>query len=225
MALTLAFDVYGTLIDTQGITAVLTDLLGAADAPRFAKALRTKQLEYSFRRGLMRYYTTFADCTRHALQYTCDALQLHLTEAQQELVLERYGQLPPFPEVASALTRLQGTGLRLFAFSNGRREDVRSLLAQAGLLDFMQEVVSVEEVRSFKPDPAVYAHFLRTAQVNTGSPAWLVSSNSFDVMGALAAGLGAAWVRRDPAEPSDPFGLTPTTVVPDLDALASQLVS
>ncbi len=53
----LAFDVYGTLIDTQGVTVELERRLSdASKAGEFAKRWREKQLEYSFRHGLMGAY-------------------------------------------------------------------------------------------------------------------------------------------------------------------------
>ena len=66
MAVTLAFDVYGTLIDTQGVTAALAPHAGGRAAD-FSRAWRDKQLEYSFRRGLMKSYRNFAVCTAEAL--------------------------------------------------------------------------------------------------------------------------------------------------------------
>ena len=49
----IAFDVYGTLVDPLAIADHLELLVGDR-AGRFAELWRTKQLEYSFRRGLMR---------------------------------------------------------------------------------------------------------------------------------------------------------------------------
>ena len=67
---TIAFDVYGTLIDTQGVVSELRALAGDR-ADVFAQTWREKQLEYTFRRGLMRRYENFAVCTRQALDYCC----------------------------------------------------------------------------------------------------------------------------------------------------------
>ncbi len=39
-------------------------------------------------------------------------------------------------------------------------------------------VVSVDEIKSFKPNPGVYCHFLRRAGA-TGADAWLISSTLF----------------------------------------------
>lgn len=58
MTTTLAFDVYGTLIDTNGI-ADLVKAFVADKASRFVDTWRNKQLEYSFRRALMNNYVDF----------------------------------------------------------------------------------------------------------------------------------------------------------------------
>jgi len=52
MTITLGFDVYGTLIDTAGVTAALKPFAREL-APAFSNLWREKQLEYSFRRGLI----------------------------------------------------------------------------------------------------------------------------------------------------------------------------
>jgi 2-haloacid dehalogenase len=53
MAITLAFDVYGTLIDTHGVVSALQKITGPEKAKVFSRIWREKQLEYSFRRGLI----------------------------------------------------------------------------------------------------------------------------------------------------------------------------
>jgi len=60
MRITLAFDVYGTLVDPSGMAVHLSADLGVK-ATEFADYWREKQLEYSFRRGLMRNYADFFD--------------------------------------------------------------------------------------------------------------------------------------------------------------------
>lgn len=221
MTPTLAFDVYGTLIDTQGVVHALARHVGD-QAPAFGRAWRERQLEYAFRRGLMKQYVTFGDCTRQALDATCAQFQLPLGPAEKEALLEVYASLPAFPDAAEGLAQAQQLGFRLFAFSNGTAGTVDALLRRAGLRAYFLDVVSVDDVRSFKPDPAVYAHFLRRAGV-AGAEAWLISGNPFDVLGALSAGLRAAWVRRSAETPFDPWGVEPTLTVGSLRDLAARI--
>ena len=217
MATTLAFDVYGTLIDTHGVMAALEPHLGAR-AAEFSRLWRDKQLEYSFRRGLMGRYEDFARCTAEALDYACASFKAPLDATQRGALLEAYRVLPAFPDVEEGLRRAKELDFRPFAFSNGRAEAVEALLAHAGIRHHFLDVVSVDEVKSFKPDPAVYAHFLRRAGTTAGE-AWMISGNPFDVLGALGAGMRAAWVRRSPGTPFDPWGQEPTLTVPSLAGL------
>jgi len=218
---TLAFDVYGTLIDTHGVVDALRERVGD-QAQAFSQTWRDKQLEYSFRRGLMQLYENFAVCTRDALNYTCAYYQADLSEADRRALLEHYRSLPAFEDAGTALARLRGAGYRLFAFSNGTAEAVSNLLSCAGLRDFFLGIVSVDDLKSFKPNPAVYSHFLRQAGA-LGSDAWLISSNPFDVIGAQAAGIRAAWVQRSRQTPFDPWGIEPSLRVESLIDLSDQL--
>ncbi|WP_046079281.1 haloacid dehalogenase type II [Halomonas sp. HG01] len=224
MATLLAFDVYGTLIDTHGVVTELEERLDdPSRAAEFSRRWRDKQLEYSFRRGLMGAYVDFARCTREALEYTDRALQTRLFEADKDHLMGSYGQLPAFPEAEQALARLAEVGVSCVAFSNGSQEAVTRLLSAAGLRDRFEEIVSVDEVKRFKPDPAVYFHLRQRLEAEPADT-WLVSSNPFDVIGARHAGLHAAWVRRNPEAPFDPWGIEPDITVADLEALADYLV-
>ncbi|RUR33762.1 haloacid dehalogenase type II [Vreelandella nanhaiensis] len=220
----LAFDVYGTLIDTQGVTTELERrLTDVSKAGEFAKRWREKQLEYSFRHGLMSAYVLFEECTRDALAFTNRALQTGLSDNDCDHLMAVYGELPAFPDVVQALDQLRDAGIRCVAFSNGTSDAVSKLLARAGVESHMDEVVSVDDIKRFKPDPAVYA-YLRSRLETRPEQTWLVSSNAFDVIGATHAGLRSAWIRRHSDAPFDPWGVEPDMTVPDLEALAERII-
>jgi 2-haloacid dehalogenase len=223
MTTTLAFDVYGTLIDTHGVVRQLREHLGER-AEAFSQRWRDKQLEYAFRRGLMQDYADFAVCTRQALDYTDAACGAGLSAAVKQQLLQAYGALPAFADVSAGLREATQAGLRLFAFSNGTAAAVEALLQHAGIREFFRGVVSVDEVRSFKPDPAVYRHFLRTTGA-TADATWLVSANPFDLIGAMAAGLRGVWLRRSPDAPFDPWGIDPSLTVGSLRGLAAAVAA
>lgn len=223
MAITIGFDVYGTLIDTAGVTQALKQFAGERSV-QFSNLWREKQLEYSFRRALMQNYVHFGFCTRYALDYTCTALDIEISAADKKELLAGYKVLPPFPDALEALPELQNAGFNLFAFSNGKPEDVASLLETSGISSYFEDVVSTDEIKSFKPNPAVYAHFLRRTGA-TGEQAWLVSGNPFDVIGAVSAGMRAAWVRRSPQAIFDPWEIKPTITIGSLAELADAIGS
>ncbi|RUO28110.1 haloacid dehalogenase type II [Aliidiomarina sedimenti] len=220
MQCTLAFDVYGTLFDPQGIERAV-----AAFAPERATEVaamwRRKQLEYAFRRGLMQRFKDFSVCTRDALRYCDELFGLKLTDTDEAVLMEAYNLLPLFDDVQQALQML-GKQHRIYAFSNGCKPMVESLLENAGIANEFNGVVSVSDVKSFKPDPKVYTHFLREANSHP-EQTWLVSANGFDIIGAGSVGMRTAWVKRDPAAAFDPWGAQPELVVESLIRLPNQL--
>ena len=219
--ITLAFDVYGTLIDAHGIVAYIREMVGDR-AVTLSRVWRDKQLEYSFRRGLMRKYANFAVCTSNALDFACSACKTPLSEEQKRKLLGMYRMLPAFEDAHKGLARLHAAGFRMYAFSNGRADAVEALLANAGLKDFFLGIVSVRDLKTFKPNPDVYRYFLQKSGTS-GSNAWLVSSNPFDVIGAISTGMKAAWVQRSPDELFDPWGIKPTITIKNLAELDEQI--
>lgn len=218
---TLAFDVYGTLIDTHGVVTALQELVGDR-AVNFSHTWRDKQLEYSFRRGLMQNYETFAVCTSQALDYTCAFYDVTMSREQKDDFMALYRALPAFDDAKEGLQMLNEAGARLFAFSNGATSALEDLLGNAGLRNYFIDLVSVDAIKSFKPNPAVYAHFLRQSEA-TGGDAWMISSNPFDVIGAVSAGMKAAWVKRSDTAVFDPWGIEPTITVSDLTELRQRI--
>lgn len=223
MAITLGFDVYGTLIDTAGVKTALEKIVGDR-AEMFSDLWRQKQLEYSFRRGLMQNYCKFSICTKEALAYVSQALDVVIVPQEQEALLAEYRKLPAFADAAEALPQLRSAGFHLYAFSNGPKEDVQALLEHAEIASNFDGVVSTDEIKSFKPNPAVYAHFLRRSGAATNE-AWLISGNPFDVIGAISAGMRGAWVKRDANAVFDPWEIGPTLTVGSLVELGNALQS
>jgi 2-haloacid dehalogenase len=102
----LAFDVYGTLSSTHGVVTALREVVGEK-ADEFSRNWREKQLEYSFRRGLMQNYVDFSICTEHAPTYVSEHHKLVLSETQKGTLLSAYRVLPTFDDVGDALDDLK----------------------------------------------------------------------------------------------------------------------
>lgn len=222
MRQTLAFDVYGTLIDTSGVFDTLHDMI-PHKADTFMKSWRQKQLEYSFRRGLMRQHCNFSVCTRDALNYCCESLGISLSDNQKDTLLDNYSTLPHFPDVEKCLADCRDAGHRLYAFSNGSADAVKQLLNHADIISLFDGIVSTEDVHMFKPSPDVYQYFIKNTQ-SVIPETWLISGNPFDVMGARACGWNAAWVQRSPDTPFDPWDeFKPTVTIQNLAELPGVL--
>jgi len=172
----------------------------------------------------MQNYESFGVCTSNALDYTNSFFKNPLSQQAKEGLLNAYKTLPAFDDVKEGLIRAKESGFRLFAFSNGGADAVEMLLTAAAIRDLFLGVVSVDELKSFKPNPAVYSHFLRKSG-SVGANAWLISSNPFDVIGAISSGMRAAWVQRSPEALFDPWGIEPTITVSSLTGLAEKITN
>ena len=217
----IALDVYGTVIDPAGIALQLGKTFGTR-ARAAAQLWREKQLEYTFRRALMRQYVDFDVCTAEALRFVSTQLGAPLEKDDERALLESYLHLPTFSDVRLGLDRLRDAGYSLVALTNGVERSVRTLLKHAGIDGYFEAILSADQTATFKPDPAVYALLKQVTDVYPNET-WLVSGNPFDVIGAKAAGLSAAWLRRDPQRSFDPWEFSPDLVVGNLEELCQKL--
>lgn len=209
----LAFDVYGTLIDTHGVIVKLKELIGE-QATVFSEVWRQKQLEYSFRRGLMKRYEDFSVCTRQSLDYSCDVMSVQLSSSEKKELLNLYQYLPAFVDVEQGL-KLLSENYQLVAFSNGAANTVDNLLSNAGIRQYFSDIISADEIKTFKPAPEIYSHLLARTE-SSAENTWLISSNPFDVIGAISSKINAAWIARTEKSVFDPWDITPNLIVKSL---------
>lgn len=93
-----------------------------------------------------------------------------------------------FPDVVAGLSTLRARGLLLAVATSKFRASADAILAAAGLLDWFDLVVGVDEVPRPKPDPAMAEFVLG----RTGVPAdraVMVGDTTHDLLMARAAGL------------------------------------
>ncbi|WP_287689085.1 haloacid dehalogenase type II [Metallosphaera javensis (ex Sakai et al. 2022)] len=169
MRLILAFDVFGTLLDTSS----------------FPPEIRRRQLELTWVYTTMEKFVPFREITRQAIQ---EYLLTH--EGSETDLMNAWLNLRAYPDTRflKDISELAD----VFALSNGSVEEVEEHLRRNGVLQYFKGVVSAEEVKAYKPSPRVYKYFLERA----GYPAFLASSNWFDLMGAKNAGMGALYLNR-----------------------------
>jgi 2-haloacid dehalogenase len=173
---------------------------------------RSKQLQYTLLRSMMNRYKDFWHVTQDGLVYAALALGLQLDEDKRARLMDAYRTLAAFPDVKPGLQQLKAMGLRLAVLSNGEPTMLESAARSAGIDDLLDAVISVDEVKVFKPSPRVYE--LASAHLNTPkSSIGFVTSNSWDANGAGSAGLTTFWIQRAAAEPAEELGYPPAHVV------------
>jgi 2-haloacid dehalogenase len=214
----LVFDAYGTLFDVHSVAQLGESLWPGAGA-KLSQLWRSKQLEWTWQRSLMRRYVPFSQVTRDALAYACAALGLALDEERIGTLMREYLRLALYPDVSAALDQLRAAGYRLAILTNGSPDMIRPLVEHSGLA--FDAVLSVDEQKIFKPAPEVYdlaARRLAVAPRDIG----FVSSNCWDALGAKSFGFRVWWINRG-AAPLDRLDFRPDGVLSGLGELPAAL--
>ncbi|KAK7610429.1 haloacid dehalogenase, type II [Phyllosticta paracitricarpa] len=230
-----AFDAYGTLLSTESIAEKLATHFGAAKAQTIAATWRKYQLEYTWRLNSMNQYEPFSSVTKNALHHALAEARESLSDAAVDAMLDAYDALSVFADVPGCLRALASSpAITPVVFSNGTRAMVANSVQRspdlAPLASVFADIVVVEPARRYKPHPAVYEHL--AARVGKGveqrGDVWVVSGNPFDIVGARAAGMKAAWVDRQGGGWQDRLGgqqqWAPTVVLRSLEELPAVVV-
>jgi 2-haloacid dehalogenase len=187
------FDAYGTLFDVHAAIARHRTAAGP-EAERFSEIWRSKQLEYTWTLTLAGRYVDFWTLTERALDYAF-ARVASVDRTLRSLLLDAYLNLDAFTDARTALSDLKARGARLAILSNGSPRMLAAAVEAAGFAGLFDAVLSVGTVRRYKPRPEVYA-LVSDALAVGASDAAFVSSNRWDVMGAVSFGFNAFWVNR-----------------------------
>lgn len=213
-----AFDAYGTLFDVHSVIA-RCDRKFPGRGAELSKLWRAKQLEYTWLRSLMGQYEDFWRVTESALVFACRSLSLACPPQTLQELMESYLHLEIFPEVKPTLARL--SHYKLAILSNGSPKMLDAAVESAGLNGIFTDVISVDEVKIYKPSPRAYALVSQHLGVSHGAVAF-VSSNFWDVAGAGSFGFWTCWVTRGKL-PKDELSVRPDATVDDLDGLVRLL--
>jgi 2-haloacid dehalogenase len=205
------FDAYGTLYDVHSVAA-RCESNWPGKGTQLSVLWRAKQLEYTWQRSLMQRYAPFSTVTRDALAYSCEALKLELSVAQTEGLMAEYLNLSLYPDVVGTLQALKA---RTAILSNGSPDMLLPLVQNSGLE--LDAVISVDELRVFKPAPQVYALAVEKLHLDH-SRIGFVSSNCWDAMGAKSYGFNVYWINRAGA-PVDRLGFKPDRILASLNEI------
>ena len=209
------FDAYGTLFDVHAAIARHRAAAGA-DADRFSEIWRTKQLEYTWTLTLAGHYVDFWTLTERALDFAFARVP-SVDRALRPKLLDAYLTLDAFAGARAMRSTLKARGAGLAILSNGTPRMLAAAVDAAGMAGLIDTVLSVDAVRLYKPRREVYALVTDTLAVQA-SEVIFVSSNRWDVMGAVSFGFNAYWVNRA-GMPDEYASFAPLHEIPDLATL------
>jgi 2-haloacid dehalogenase len=188
----LVFDAYGTLYDVHSVRSLAVDLCG--DKGELVTHLwRLKQLEYTWLRSMMRSYEDFWSVTRESLEFALKSVGIEPGPSLCDRLMSRYLHLDLYEEASQALGSLRD--YKLAILSNGSPSMLETLVRSSDLAGCFTQVISVDQVKLYKPEPACYA-LVEPALGVAKEEVLFVSSNGFDVSGAKRYGFRVAWVDR-----------------------------
>lgn len=196
---TLTFDALGTILDLGGSHAQrLGAFLKSKDSKMTAGELYAR---WRYRQRIEQYQDNqfcvghfgYLDSARRALLYTLRSCKLPFDNKDIDRIMEGWQELNPFPDAVPGLQRLRSK-FKLVVLSNGEKDFLAHLVKNRIKHDF-NDVISVQEVGVFKPQPQVYRYAARRLKAEP-CELLMVSAHSFDVVGARVSGYRAAYVNR-----------------------------
>jgi len=209
------FDAYGTLFDVHAAVRKHSEAIGP-DAPHLSAIWRQKQLEYSWVHGLMGQYVDFWTLTENALDFAFASFP-SVDQGVRPALLAAYQELDCYSEVPDVLRQLRSLGAKTAILSNGSPDMLASAVSSAGLGDLLNDVISVEKLRTFKTNPDVYALVTDLYGVEPSEVSFQ-SSNRWDIAGAVSFGFQSVWINRTGA-PDEYQRFAPTAVLNSLSDL------
>ena len=134
--------------------------------------------------------------------------------------MEAFSSVQLHPDVADGIRALRDAGHRLFTLSNGSTDSAKRLLGDAGPLNAVDGLLSVEGHCPWKPTCASYLDAL--TRTGTDGTAYLAAVHPWDVHGATLASLSTIWINRTGAPYPSHFS-APTIVAATIGGIAEQL--
>jgi len=210
----IVFDAFGTLFNLD--SALLADI----NHPKLNDILdyaREKQLSYTWLQSLMKRYIPFDEITTIALQDGCKKYVVDVSMVEK--IIPIYFEPTVFGDVKPALVGIKENQIETAILSNGTYAMLHSGITKNGIDQLVDHVFSVEDIKVYKPNPAVYAMVTDRLKISA-KEVLFVSSNQWDVAGAASCGFNVAWVNRN-----DSFreSVTVSSIVKEVSSLTKLL--
>jgi 2-haloacid dehalogenase len=211
----IVFDLFGTLLDIGSLRAELLPVI--KDSKPFVKTWRDRLLTYMLATAAMRKYEAFDELADHALVYAASLHHVNMNEAYRRTLVEGWRFLRPFSDAAPTLRALRSADFQIATLTNASIATGEAALSNAGLADFVDVVLSVEEIQTYKPDPRAYE--LVTSHFAEAEKVVLVTSEGWDATGASEFGIPVVWCNRG-GDPPETLGANPQWTIGSLRELA-----
>lgn len=218
----LFFDVNETLLDLSPMKKQISEALDGKED--LLSLWFTTMLQYSLVITAGRQYEQFGNIGAATLQMVAANNNIKISqEKARDIVINALRGLPAHPEVKAALADLKKNGYKLVSFTNSSNEGVKKQFESAGLTEFFDEKLSIEDIGKFKPFADTYDWAARKMNVKP-EECMLIAAHGWDVAGAMWAGWRAAFVSR-PGQQLFPLSPVPEINEKDLTKISERLLT
>lgn len=197
----IAFDAYGTLFDVYSMGQLAEEIF-PGHGQALALMWRDRQIEYTRLVTMSdpnpsgsKYYLPFWELTIRSLRYVCKRMNLDLRDPDEKRLMDQYAKLTGFNDSLKVLKTIKDKGIATAILSNGSKEMLATVVESNGLKPYLDQVVTVEDVRLFKTAPQAYELLLKAFPVKK-EEILFVSSNAWDALAAKWFGFDVFWVNR-----------------------------
>ena len=215
----IVFDVNETLLDLRALDPAFAEHFGPGN---FRTEWFNELLKLAFVTTIVGRYSDFGIIGRAALEVLEKRHGKTSTEGQRQDLLSGMRKLPAHPDVPEGLEALRKEGLSLVALTNSTESSAEVQLTYAGIRNYFQFVFSADSVKRLKPATEPYHMAARALGVAPNS-LLMVAAHTWDIAGAIRAGLGGAFIAR-PGQILDSLTPKPAFVAPNLIDLARKIV-
>jgi len=212
-AAVISFDCYGTLIDWQsGARAAIDAIPELADVDKPALIERRLEVELEVEHERYRPYDQVLAIS---IQRTATEFGVDLSGDAAMSFADSIVNWPAFQDAGGFLKRLATVGTPLVILSNVTRASLAVSVRKLGAS--FDQLITAEDVRSYKPDPDHWRELYRTRGIEPGQQLHIAGSITHDIRPAAELGATTVWVRR--AHEPIPDDVRPDLIVQSLAEL------
>lgn len=189
------FDVVETVFSLAPLEKKLAEFNLPAGTHRlfFAQLLRD-----AFALSASGVFHTFSEIAKGTLTVLLDSLDHKADDAILKSILGSFSQLPCHGDVKPALEKVKHSDCKAVLLTNGSRGNTEKLVRDNGIEHLVDDIVSVEDFKIWKPQTALYHQAAKKYSCDPGN-ALLIAAHAWDVHGAIRAGFHGIWVQRQEA--------------------------
>lgn len=213
-------DVIETLVDINPLKQEIAKLMG--NRADLAECWFSNMLLYSLVDTLTDRLHSFREVAFSSFEMIASANNIVY---DKDIVLKTLGyvsQAPAHSDVPEGLRLLKTAGYKLITLTNSSLTTVNEQMSYAGISDYIDGSISIDDIGYFKPHRHVYRRAAERMGVKP-EECLLIAAHGWDIAGAIESGMQAAFIQRK-GSAVYPLGQKPLYIEDNLIDLAEDII-